>query len=697
MRISGGQYKLWLDPDTGELCCRGRRCRLRPKTAAVLAHLAERPDRLTTRAELLNGVWPDQDVGDHVLTQSIRELRHALGELGVARGVLETVPRRGYRLRTSPRVATGSARRPLRLALGAASVVGSWIIATGSPENPGNGADGSRLSPPPARFEPVTALRGEETFPSISDDGSVVAYLHRTAGQRNDVYVTGPAFAHPVRLTRTAHAEHAPAVSPDGRRVAYFESSGDDCFLSLRPVVGGTARRLTECHPRYLNYADWSPDGELLVYSKERPGGSGQALHLAALDVASGEVRHIDYPAEPERHDFMPRFSPDGRWLAFVRGSQTNYELRVMPAGGGTSTRVTAGRFGRMGYDWTADSSALIVPDRVEGMGALALIAMPSGESSSHVLLPDIPLYPSVASGSGAVVFNQYHQRTAIFRLPTDGSGDPVAVQTSSGRESMPVHAPGGGRYAFVSTRSGRANIWLAGESGESPVRVTDVQSGGVASPAWSPDGEMLLFTHVTEAGRRLKKLDLVSRQVSPVTAAEETVLSGTFSNDGRRVYYDSNRGGVRHIWSAKLDGSDPEVLVRGSHPRTVAGDPHVYFQRTGESGLWRVHPGLGQPEVVYDAGLGGNPYGWHFLDGGVLALKTDDAGKVGLYRFPGKGGGAPELVVPIESDPYDWNFSLEPDGRAVLIALNEYKESDILRLPPADGGRRWVALGSQP
>jgi DNA-binding winged helix-turn-helix (wHTH) protein/tetratricopeptide (TPR) repeat protein len=77
------------DPEGGEV-------RLRPKPFALLRHLLDHPGRLFGREELLDALWPGVVVTDDALTQSISDLRRALGEHAAA--ILRTVPRRGYML-----------------------------------------------------------------------------------------------------------------------------------------------------------------------------------------------------------------------------------------------------------------------------------------------------------------------------------------------------------------------------------------------------------------------------------------------------------------------------------------------------------------------------------------------------------------------------------------------------------------------
>lgn len=88
---------------------------LRPKTFAVLEHLAASPGRLVTKREMLDAVWPGIVVTDWVLTSCIRELHEALGDDARRPTVVETVHGRGYRFvaAVGPQApASGTGRSP---------------------------------------------------------------------------------------------------------------------------------------------------------------------------------------------------------------------------------------------------------------------------------------------------------------------------------------------------------------------------------------------------------------------------------------------------------------------------------------------------------------------------------------------------------------------------------------------------------
>ena len=86
-----------LDCATEQLWQGTQQIPLRPKPFAVLRYLAQHPNRLVTKEELLKAVWPETCVSEGLLHTYIRDLRQALRDDPEAPRFIETVARRGYR------------------------------------------------------------------------------------------------------------------------------------------------------------------------------------------------------------------------------------------------------------------------------------------------------------------------------------------------------------------------------------------------------------------------------------------------------------------------------------------------------------------------------------------------------------------------------------------------------------------------
>lgn len=83
-----------LDPERGLLLRSGEIVHIRAKTFALLSYFSANPGRVLSKDELIDAIWPDVEVTEDSLTQTVRDLRRALGPEG--EGLVRTVPRRGY-------------------------------------------------------------------------------------------------------------------------------------------------------------------------------------------------------------------------------------------------------------------------------------------------------------------------------------------------------------------------------------------------------------------------------------------------------------------------------------------------------------------------------------------------------------------------------------------------------------------------
>lgn len=89
----------WLvEPDVCQLSKDGQAVHVRAKVMDVLVYLARRPGEVVSKEALLDGVWNTGAISESALTRTIAELRQAVGDSVEAPHILETIPKRGYRL-----------------------------------------------------------------------------------------------------------------------------------------------------------------------------------------------------------------------------------------------------------------------------------------------------------------------------------------------------------------------------------------------------------------------------------------------------------------------------------------------------------------------------------------------------------------------------------------------------------------------
>ncbi len=89
----------WLvQPDLNQVSSGGKSVQVEPRVIEVLVFLAEHPGEVLSKEKILGAVWPNTFVTDEVLTYSVSELRKALGDDAKNPRIIQTIPRRGYRI-----------------------------------------------------------------------------------------------------------------------------------------------------------------------------------------------------------------------------------------------------------------------------------------------------------------------------------------------------------------------------------------------------------------------------------------------------------------------------------------------------------------------------------------------------------------------------------------------------------------------
>ena len=102
-----GDYEL--DTRLYELRCAGQLCKLEPQVFNILAYLIAHRDRVVTKHELLDDLWPNQFISEVTLNHRLMEARKAIGDSGRAQRCIKTLHGRGYRFIAAVQECTSTA------------------------------------------------------------------------------------------------------------------------------------------------------------------------------------------------------------------------------------------------------------------------------------------------------------------------------------------------------------------------------------------------------------------------------------------------------------------------------------------------------------------------------------------------------------------------------------------------------------
>ena len=617
---------------------------LPPKAFDLLLLMVRSPGRAFSKQELMSSLWPDTFVEEANLSFQISTLRKALGD-GAAQWI-ETVPRHGYRfsgdivvnpsadpvsaasepITLGPSIATSVWRR---LRWGPILLIFCLIAALAVYLSRSRQAPDRQASRAPVIATPLTAYPGFEVTPSLSPDGSQVAFAWNGPNQANtDIYVKLVGPGDPLPLTTDPAIDANPAWSPAGERIAflrYLDDRSADVFVTAA-LPGGAEKRIASVvanapwlRSRGINNLAWTPDGKWLavarLHSSAGPGG------IWLLEVDGQRRRQLTTsPLQREGTfgDGNPAFSRDGRRLAFVRdatlGSSAVYVLPLTPelTPAGSPVKVAGDtRFAILGLDWTSDDRGLVFSSGGH-LGQSRLYDLPlngtSDPSGAPVLLPYGEQATTISIRGGRRVFAAQQRDTNFWTLnlahPESGPEE-LRLASSTFDEHTPDFSPDGRRLAFASTRSGAEEIWIAHADGSNPRQMTFMGGPLCANPQWSPSGEEILFNSRRAGSSDLYVLRPASGETHRLTADEEhEELEARWSRDGRSIYFGSNRTGRFEVWKMAADGRTSPVQVTRAGGVAASESPDrrflYYAKGPGSPGaIWRVPVSGGEETLV--------------------------------------------------------------------------------------------------
>jgi dipeptidyl aminopeptidase/acylaminoacyl peptidase len=299
---------------------------------------------------------------------------------------------------------------------------------------------------------PLTFERPDVSDPRWAPDGRSLAFLASEPGaDAPQLWVLSMEGGDARRLTRAPDGVQSYAWRPDGGAIAYvtqdsaaadtgearyrngFRVGNGDMFLEqpvrpshvwLVPTAGGEPRRLTSgawtvefSLPPGLTPSglSWSPDGGTLAFVRipTTETGSGDSTSVALLDVGSGAIHGL---TGSHVWELGPRYSPDGRWIAFrvPRSGYDSwnhvYEAILAPAEGGAAPRSLTRALDRnlFNAEWMPDGASLLVAANTETTVGLWL--QPLDGPAKRLELGDLVVsgafgYEVDVGRSGAIAF----------------------------------------------------------------------------------------------------------------------------------------------------------------------------------------------------------------------------------------------------------------------------------------------------
>ncbi len=408
--------------------------------------------------------------------------------------------------------------------------------------------------------------------------------------------------------------------------------------VALRPLTTDPAQ---EVHARV------SPDGERVAYVSDASGAFN--LYLTDFQPGSTPLQLTDDPV-PER---SPVWSPDGTEIAFIRQHENVCQVLRMPALGGPETLVASCASARYAtLDWSPDGSWLVLDDQMPG-----------------------------------------ETGTVLHRLDLEtGHLAPFNYdRTGSRGDYYPQVSPDGTRLSFLrSLGEGQTDLFVLHLADGEVERLTTLLQP-ISAQAWSPDGTAIFFIEVVNGQPMLRRYDVATATttwvpvldvgyrlsigsermvfeqrtvrmnlyrveqdevLTPLAASSATDRLPTFSPDGQRLAFLSNRSGSYQVWVRRAEGGLPQPLTALNG--VVFSPPH--WSPDGQRLVLTTFE-EGQAEVYVVDAFGDKPrlltdhpsnevYPSFSADGRWVYFGSDRTGSMEIWKQPVGGGEARQVTT---------------------------------------------------
>lgn len=456
----------------------------------------------------------------------------------------------------APPARAAASRRPVLIAGGLFVVVGLVAAAVVALRPPAPG-------PAATAYEQLTHFADPVSWPAVSPDGRMLAFV-----RDRQIYVKLVPQSEAVRITDTPDRKRDLEFTRDGTRISY--TSGNDVWIV--PALGGQPRLML----RNAETLRWIDDQRVL-FSRYKKG-----IHLALVTghVNGSDFRDVYVPPTELGMVHDSQLSPDGMWVLLQEMDATgDLPCRLVPFDGSSSGRLVGPLSGPCYTTrWSPDGKWMYFSATIESGthvwrqrfpdGAAEQLTFGAGIEKDFTVNPD---------GASLIVAVGAEQRSVWLHEPT---GDrPISVESYA---TFPAFAPDGNTLYYL-VRGGPARSFISGE-----LWSADLVSGRreqvfpglfVTHYSLSRDGKEIVFSVIDEHDESSVWTGPTDRSAPP----RQLIAAGAhwpyFGRPGEILFL-ADDGPSKFLHRVNVDGSDRRKLV---------SDPASYFVNAGPEGDWAI------------------------------------------------------------------------------------------------------------
>ena len=246
--------------------------------------------------------------------------------------------------------------------------------------------------------------------------------------RRLDLYLMNADGSHVKRLTKNLLTDVFPAVSRDGKHIAFTRDIRGYAQVFVLDLRDRKVRMLTHTHAN-SGLPAWSPDGRVIAFTTDRNAPEGDEIWVMNADGSAQQPLTHNFPST---NDAWPSWAPDGKRIAFARETPSASAIYVVNLDGSRLQRLTR-------QNQSLDTQPAWSPQGTEIVYESDLFMLPG----------------------------------QLFIMRADGTGRRQLTDPSVGASSRPSWSSDGSRIVFMSSRDHHTDVWTMNADGTHQVQLT--------------------------------------------------------------------------------------------------------------------------------------------------------------------------------------------------------------------------------
>ncbi len=651
---------------------------LPPKVLDVLCLLVEKEGKIVSKNEIMDTVWADSFVEESNLTQSIYTLRRTLGNDENGKSIIETIPRRGF-----------------RIAIPVYEEVRSEEMRSEEKKTDSRSFYSLLLTPY------SLLIIGLLTFPLII----YFTYNYLSSPKTTVSPIENVSFQ---KLTTTGNIS-SPTISPDGKSIAYVKQGE----LYLHDINTGSSGKLNVVNHQIFGNLQFSLDGETLYFRNERRTDAGGDIFQVsrfggeALKILENSWSGIGLAPDGKKISFVRYFPKDAKWILYRKDLSNGEEKQLFE-------RSSPDSIYRTGFPaWSPNGKKNVTVAQEKPASTIYVIDAETGNTEKQATPRFIQIEQTVWSADSSSIFIVGREKDRFFQLwkmnYLSGEIQRITNDLSTYRHiSLSVD----GKNLIAENQTTFAHLWTTTADNldnQKQLTIGNINRDGSSGLIWTPAGNLLYSSRLTgESDLWLMRLSDNFAQQLTKTAGQNNE-NPIVSADGKFIYFESNRTNSRHIWRIDLNSDNPTQITFSEkenefYPALSTDGNWLYFLKKSPQGNIILRQNLNNKRlenVTEQGSLSPNSFILPSPDGKLLAFnnikenkgeetneKTSEIGiiyleeqnKIKLFKFPRLNSA---INWTADSKSFDY-YENTPEGAKIWRrTLDESAEPKLLLTIP--------------